>query len=115
MKKKDVVLKNKKIFKKIFKNKTSFYSLYFTFIYKPNDVKHLRYAILISKKNEKKAVHRNKIKRQIRSILRNCEFNKYFFDVVIIPKKAFLNFNFENKKKDLLKAIDKFWIKFNKN
>lgn len=111
--KNDFVLRNKKDFKNLFNNRTCYYSSFFTFFVVKNKVKHLRTAIAVNKKNEKTAVKRNKIKRQIRAMLRENTLINIPFDILIIPKKSFLEQNFDAKKHDLLTSISKLSIKFN--
>lgn len=109
--KNDFVLRNKKDFKNLFKNKTCYYSSFFIIYTTKNTKKHLRTAISVNKKNEKKAVNRNKIKRQVRAIIREVKNKNIPIDMLIIPKKNFLEVDFSNKKQDLLVLIKKISLK----
>lgn len=106
------VLRNKKDFQNLFKNRTCYYSSYFTIFATKNKVNHYRFAISVNRKNEKKAVNRNKIKRQIRSILKENKNVNHSMDLLIIPKKNFLKCEFSKKKTDLLQLIKKISLKF---
>lgn len=110
--KNDLVLRNKKDFKNLFENKTLYYSSFFTILFTKNSLDHYRYAISINKKIEKKAVNRNKIKRQIRAILKENKYTNFPCDLLIFPKKNFLDVKFIDKKQDLLKLIGKISLKF---
>lgn len=111
--KNDYVLRSKKDFKNLFDKKTCYYSSFFTFFIVTNNKNHIRTAILVNKKNEKIAVKRNKIKRQIRAMLRENKIKNIPCDILIIPKKDFLKQNFHAKKVDLLTSIGKVSLKFN--
>lgn len=113
--KNDFVLRSKKDFKNLFKNKTCYYSSFFIIFVTKNQKGHIRTAISVNKKNEKKAVNRNKIKRQIRAIIKDVKDKKISIDMLIIPKKDFLSQNFLNKKEDLLVLIKKISLKFYSN
>lgn len=109
--KNDYVLKKKKDFKNLFNNKTCYYSSFFTLFVVKNDLDYFRYAISVNKKNEKKAVNRNKIKRQIRAILKDNPNKNIPFDVLIMTKRDILNVSFFKKKQDLLNLISKISLK----
>lgn len=108
---KDNVLRSKKDFSNLFKNKTTYYSSFFIIHAVKNNLGYLRYAIAINKKNFKTAVERNKIKRQIRSILRELENKDINADILIIPKNNFSKIEFLNKKSDLFNLIVKIHLK----
>ena len=62
-----------------------------------NDLSLNRFGILISVKVSKKAVERNKLKRQIREILKNIQINsKDFFDIVVISLPSSLGKEFKD-------------------
>lgn len=105
--KNNYALRSKKDFEKLFEKKTSYYSSFFIIHASKNNKPTFRFAISVNKKNFKKAVDRNKIKRQIRSIIREIENKKIGIDFLIIPKNNFLKAEFLKKKNDLLKLLSK--------
>lgn len=107
---KDNVLRNKKDFSNLFKNKSTYYSSFFIIYAYKNNLGWLRYAIAANKKNFKTAVERNKIKRQIRSIVRGLENKNIPADILIIPKNNFFKTDFLNKKNDLINLIVKIHL-----
>jgi ribonuclease P protein component len=64
----------------------------------PNRLKQLRFGLAVNKKNFKTAVLRNKIKRQMREIVKQLEIVKNI-DIVIIVKYAYINNTFQANKK----------------
>ncbi|BCX15409.1 MAG: hypothetical protein KatS3mg097_301 [Candidatus Parcubacteria bacterium] len=59
----------------------------FTILYTPNNLKHCRFTVICKKENFKKATLRNKIKRQIYSLLFRLIKNNFFkqnYDCIII-------------------------------
>ncbi|MCF0217490.1 MAG: ribonuclease P protein component [Malacoplasma sp.] len=114
MKKKEYVLSNKKDFKNLFDNKTTYYSSFFILYVAKNNINHLRYAIGVNKKKYSKAVERNKIKRQVRNIVKDLDDSclKKPYDILIIPKSNnCLKIKFFDKKQDLLNIIAKIYLK----
>jgi len=78
-------LKKKKDFEKLFKEGKSFKEKFLILRINKNDLDNNRFGFIVSKKISKKAVVRNKIKRQLREIVRK-DINNYQkgFDVAII-------------------------------
>ncbi|MDE6082761.1 MAG: ribonuclease P protein component [Malacoplasma sp.] len=107
------VLKSKKDFNNLFENKTVYYSSFFIIYVSKNKLSNFRYEIAPNKKNFKLAVERNKIKRQIRSIVCELKDEIYGIDFLIIPKNNYFDANFFDKKKDLLNLIAKIYLKLN--
>lgn len=103
------MLKSKVDFDNLFLNKTSYYSSFYIIFFKKNNLSHPRFAISVSKKNEKKAVNRNKAKRQIKSILRPYSNKQSSFDLLIIVKKQFLKSDFIEKKNQLENLLNKIF------
>lgn len=68
--------------------------------------KQFRYAISVNKKTFRTAVLRNKIKRQIRSLIRNLEEPKNI-DCLIVVKKEYLNNDYKNIKKKFFEIYQK--------
>lgn len=76
----------------------------FVIYYLKTDLNHSRVGISVSKKVGN-AVVRNHIKRQIRAICDSLiEYNQSSFDVVIIARKSFNNYDFQ-KNKELLSNL----------
>jgi len=104
-------LKRKKDFDLVFKQGRSFKQggLYFRF--KPNKLKSSRLGFIVSKKFSKKAVERNKIKRQLKEIIRNKIGKiKISSDIVITTMPGA-----ENLEKTIDKALKKINESFSKN
>ena len=78
-------LKKKKDFEKLFKEGKSFKEKFLVLKVNNNNLDDNRFGFIVSKKISKKAVVRNKIKRQLREIVRK-EINNYQkgFDVAVI-------------------------------
>lgn len=72
--------------------------------YKKNN-KYLRVGISVSKKFAN-AVYRNKERRQIKGVLDEIKLYDLKFDVIIIVRKKFLNFNYEIKKREIKKILE---------
>lgn len=89
MKKINRVLKNED-FQIILDNGTYVKSPSFTVVYLKNDLSRVRVGIAVSKKTGK-AVKRNKIKRQIRSMCQSLINLNAPLDIIIIPKNDYLN------------------------
>lgn len=99
-------LSKKKDLDQIFKTGPSFYCPSLGLKYLPNTRNFNRVGIIIGLKVSKKAVIRNKIKRQIREILRN-DFPKTetYYDVLVITKKGLEVMSFLEIKEALLKLL----------
>ncbi len=97
-------LSKKKDLDQIFKTGLSFYCSVLGLKYLPNTLGFNRLGIVIGLKVSKKAVIRNKIKRQIREIVKN-DFPKteISYDLVIIAIKGLETKNFLEIKESLLK------------
>ena len=97
-----------KEFDRVFKTGQSFYGKVFGLKSAPNDLGVTRFGIMVGLKVSKKAVVRNKLKRQIRAII--SEENlllKTGKDVVIIAFPLILDKNFEELKKLLKNGFAK--------
>lgn len=67
-----------------------------------------RYGIIISKKISKKAVIRNRLKRQIRDIIEKEDINlKQGFDSILIPRKDILNKTFAETRNEIKEQLKK--------
>ena len=99
-------LVKEKDFKKIFKQGKSFCSRIFRVKVLFNNLDNNRYGIVISTKVSKKAVERNKLKRQFRAILRELD-EKIIrgFDLVIIVSPTAKNQEYELIKSEVKKTL----------
>ena len=97
-----------KEFDRVFKTGQSFYAKVIGVKTVPTDLKYTRFGILVGLKVSKKAVIRNKVRRQIRAIisqeLPNLKPGK---DVVIIVLPLILEKNFEEIEKTLISGFKK--------
>lgn len=101
--KKQYRIKKSKEIDAVIKEKKRYGNKYFVVYYKVNEEQHFRFAISIGRKYGK-AVERNKIKRQIRSVFRNL--NKSFsYDYVVVVKTNAKNLNFTEIKNNLENLI----------
>lgn len=73
-----------------------------------NNLEFNRFGVIVSNKVSKKAVIRNRIKRQIRSILRMEELKlKVGYDSVILTQKEILKKNFQEIQKTISRLLNK--------
>lgn len=105
MKKQYRVKKSKEI-ESILKNKRYSSNPYFT-IYKKEqpETSHFRYAISVNKKIGN-AVVRNRLKRQIRALMREFQIVDHF-DIFIIARSKVLNLSFLKMKKEMYSLLTK--------
>ena len=96
-----------KEFDRVFKTGQSFYGKVLGIKVVPNDRQSSRFGLMVSLKVSKKAVIRNKIKRQIRAIIsKELPIIKDGKDVVIIVFPLILDKNFEEIKKFLKNGFE---------
>ena len=89
-------IRKDKEFDRVFKTGHSFYGRVLGIKATDNDLGTNRFGIIISTKVSKKAVIRNKFRRQIRAIIRlNLPLLKEGFDVVIIVFPLILDKNYQ--------------------
>lgn len=103
MKKRFIIKKNFEFTNIINKNQ-KYGNQYFSIYVSKSNLNHYRFGISVPKKIGK-AVVRNKIKRQIKSILKS---NKNYFkviDYVIIVKKGLLDLNYQVIKNKLISLL----------
>jgi ribonuclease P protein component len=94
-----VVLKKTQDFKKVMTNRNlNVSNPVFRIHYLPNKIQKLRFGLAVNKKNFKTAVLRNKIKRQMREIIKSVSPPKNV-DIVVIVKYAYINNVFQANKK----------------
>ena len=107
------ILKNSRDFDRIIKsNKPYIYKDYVIYIEKNTNDYH-KFGISVSKKLGN-AVNRNKIKRQVRSIIDQNDYQNNF-NCIIIVGKGINERNFEDRKNNLLIALNKLDIIKEKN
>ena len=76
-----------------------------------NDLPESRFGIMVSTKISKKAVDRNKIKRQIRSVIeKELDNIKQGKDIIIITLPAILNKTFQEIEKSIKNNLTKLKI-----
>jgi ribonuclease P protein component len=80
-------LSNAADFDRVFKNCRRSADLYFTVLYRSNDLDHSRLGLAIAKKNIPLAVGRNRLKRIIRESFRNAERELKSLDIVIMARR----------------------------
>jgi len=104
-------LKKKKDFEKLFKDGMSFQEKFLALKINKNNLSNNRFGFIVSKKISKKAVVRNKIKRQFREIVRK-EINNYRkgFDVAVIALPGVELKTFEEVSRALERAFKKIKI-----
>jgi ribonuclease P protein component len=97
-----------KDFDRVFKTGQSFYGKVLGFKAAKNMLPDSRFGILISAKISKKAVIRNRFKRQLREIIHEeLPKLKTGYDVVLIVLPLILDKNFEELKKFLIFGLEK--------
>jgi ribonuclease P protein component len=94
-----IVLKKTQDFKRVMnRRELNVSNPVFRLHYLNNKLKKLRFGLAVNKKNFKTAVLRNKIKRQMREIIRHIDSPKHI-DMVVIVKYAYINNTFQANKK----------------
>lgn len=73
--------------------------VYFILKKRTHDENKRKCVFFVSKKTFPKAIIRNKIKRQIRAIIKKINIREE--KILVIPKKEALNASFEEKRQDL--------------
>jgi len=80
-------------FQRVFKRAKRYPSAGFTILIRPNDFSYPRLGLIVSKKCARKAVSRNRIKRQIRESFRLQRRALRNFDIVVMAKPSLNNMN----------------------
>ncbi len=93
-------IKRNEDFQSILGNKKFRGSKSFVVYTKDKQEAHARIGIAVPKKTGN-AVVRNKVKRQIREIIRPLELKNKNKDLIIMAKRTYLNASFEENRKDL--------------
>ena len=104
-------LKKKKDFEKLFKGGRSFREKFLVLKVNKNNLDSVRFGFIVSKKVSKKAVTRNKIKRQLREIIRK-EIDNYQkgFDIAVIALPGIISKDFKEISQALEFALKKIKI-----
>ncbi|NQZ65610.1 MAG: ribonuclease P protein component [Mycoplasmatales bacterium] len=105
MKKENRLRKNHD-FQKIINSKNSVVSKYLVIYYRENNLSKLRVGISVSKKFIN-AVGRNKLRRQVRSIMDELSIYNMGFDIVLILRKPFINNDFLFQKQSIKKLMQR--------
>ena len=111
MLKKENQLKKDKEFDKVFKNGRSSFSKILGIKAVANRLEMSRFGILVSNKISQKAVERNKIKRQIREVIRlQVPGIKPGFDVVIFTLSPILGSTYQEIEKSITYSFKKLGL-----
>jgi len=101
--------------KRVLQSRKPFLTKFLNFKIAKNDFSQSRFCIVVSNKVDKRAVVRNRIKRQISEVLRlNMDKIKGGFDVAIIVKSTIMNketkkiaYDYHEIEKNILWTLDK--------
>ena len=94
-------------YKKVFAKPVKSSDQFFTLLAIKNDYDHPRLGLAIAKKNVKKAVHRNIIKRTVRENFRKQQQRLGNIDIVVLARKEAVEAPLEL----LRKSLEKHWLK----
>jgi ribonuclease P protein component len=101
-------LRKKKDFDNVLKRGKGFYGSRISVKLAKNKLKSSRFAFVVSTKVSKSAVKRNRLRRQLREIIRlRLDQIKPGYDVVIMARPASLGLKFEELTKELVKRFKK--------
>jgi ribonuclease P protein component len=100
-------LKKPAEYKKVFAKCVKSSDTYFTLLAIKNDFDHPRLGLAIAKKNIKKAVHRNVIKRAVRENFRIQQENLGNLDIVVLARRE----AGDAPQELLRKSLEKHWLK----
>ena len=94
-------------YKNVFAKPIKSSDLYFTLLAQKNELNHPRLGLAIAKKNIKKAVNRNVIKRTIRENFRLQQHNLGNVDIIVLARKEAVGVPLDI----LRKSLEKHWLK----
>ena len=100
-------LKKPAEYKKVFAKPVKSSDTYFTILAIKNDFDHPRLGLAIAKKNIKKAVHRNVIKRAVRENFRMQQQTLGNIDIVVLARREAVDAPLEL----LRKSLEKHWLR----
>jgi ribonuclease P protein component len=94
-------------YKKVFAKPIKSSDQYFTLLAVKNDFDHPRLGLAIAKKNIRKAVHRNMIKRVVRENFRIQQQSLGNIDIVVLARREAVDAPLEL----LRKSLEKHWLR----
>lgn len=100
-------LKKPAEYKKVFAKPVKSSDTYFTLLAIRNDFDHPRLGLAIAKKNIRKAVHRNVIKRAVRENFRIQQQSLGNIDIVVLARREAVDASQEL----LRKSLEKHWLR----
>jgi ribonuclease P protein component len=100
-------LKKPAEYKKVFAKPVKSSDTYFTLLAIKNDYDHPRLGLAIAKKNIKKAVHRNVIKRAVRENFRIQQQSLGNIDIVVLARREAV----DAPQELLKKSLEKHWLR----
>lgn len=74
-------------FQRTFRHGKRLYSPFYILYYRPNNLGRPRVGVISSKRNAKRAVQRNQIKRMVRETFRRCQPELKPVDMVLVAQK----------------------------
>lgn len=95
----------KQEFANVFAHRQRLYSGCFVGYYKPTSLGKPRLGIIVSKKSAKKAVSRNRIRRQVRESFRQVAATLPSMDIVVVARYTAASAS----NKELRQCLDKLW------
>lgn len=98
--KKEYRIRKNEDFNSIISKKTSCANQSFVVYYTKNDISHIRVGISVSKKLGN-AVVRNKIKRQVRMLVKETFNLEESIDYIVIVRNKYLQLQYEENKKEI--------------
>lgn len=103
-----VSLKKKTDFEKVAKNGRPFFTHQLGFKILPNHLAYNRYGIVINLKIDKRAVVRNKLRRQIKAVLRTHQPKlKTGWDIMILMRESIKELKYQEIEEKLLELFKK--------
>jgi ribonuclease P protein component len=100
-------LKKPAEYKKVFAKPVKSSDMYFTLLAIKNDFDHPRLGLAIAKKNIRKAIHRNVIKRAVRENFRLQQQSLGNMDIVVLARREAVDAPLEL----LRKSLEKHWLR----
>lgn len=100
-------LKKPAEYKKVFARPVKSSDTYFTLLAIKNDFDHPRLGLAIAKKNIRKAIHRNVIKRAVRENFRLQQQSLGNMDIVVLARREAVDAPLEL----LRKSLEKHWLR----
>ncbi len=100
-------LKKPAEYKKVFAKPVKSSDTYFTLLAIKNDFDHPRLGLAIAKKNIRKAVHRNVIKRAVRENFRIQQESLGNIDIVVLARREAV----DAPQELLRKSLEKHWLR----